>query len=91
MDMKKIIVFMLVALAAVLCAAPIDNLTNAVGIAGGDPERAFRVYSNVFKVLGVIFPAVYLVAALDPSNKVARGLDRVHALLKIFGPLDKKK
>jgi hypothetical protein len=71
--------------------SPVEDISNAVNIFGGDGAKVSKGAQKVLTALGVIFPALYFFAALDPSNKLVKGLDKLNKLLKLFGPLDKNK
>jgi len=61
------LIFVLLIVASVF-GATVDDITNVIGIFGGDASRAVPKIDRVFQVTGMVLTGAAALAALDPGD-----------------------
>lgn len=89
--MKKLIFISLLLIVPVFAqeaAASVPEISGLfadfMALFGVDKGKFLGVWGNIAAVVGTIMGVLYLIAALDPTNKMVGVLDKINTVLKLL-------
>jgi len=68
----------------------IGAVTNIVGNLGGDSNAVYNSFLYYFTIASSIVGSLFVIASLDPTNKLAGYLNKVMTVINKAKPVEKK-